>query len=229
MEIYVGTSGWLYSWNLGKSLEWYVEHSGLNAVELNASFYRYPTPKQIERWAEVGRSLRWAIKVHQGVTHFGRLSEKALERLGNFLQLFKPLDRLIDFYLFQMPPSFQLNDVNMRRVENVAAILGKRAVFEFRHPSWFVGEVVRWAEEVGFVVASVDSPDLSWIVATNGVVYLRMHGRTLWYSHYYDEEELREVASKIVQSNAERVYVFFNNDHAMLENARAMLSLLASS
>lgn len=30
MKIYVGTSGWLYSWNEGRSFEWYVENSKLN-------------------------------------------------------------------------------------------------------------------------------------------------------------------------------------------------------
>ncbi|MEM4061454.1 MAG: DUF72 domain-containing protein, partial [Desulfurococcaceae archaeon] len=29
MEVYVGTSGWLYDWNEGASLDWYVEESGL--------------------------------------------------------------------------------------------------------------------------------------------------------------------------------------------------------
>jgi uncharacterized protein YecE (DUF72 family) len=70
VEVYVGTSGWMYSWNLGRSLEWYVNHSGLNAVELNASFYRVPAAEQVERWAKVGRALRWAVKVYRGVTHY---------------------------------------------------------------------------------------------------------------------------------------------------------------
>ena len=104
--------------------------------------------------------------------------------------------------------------------------MGRRAAVEFRHPGWFTEPTAKWAERAGFVAVSVDSPEASWIVATGGVVYLRMHGRTFWYSHYYDEEELREVARRIVETGAERVYVFFNNDHAMLENARAMASIL---
>jgi uncharacterized protein YecE (DUF72 family) len=53
-----------------------------------------------------------------------------------------------------------------------------------------------------------------------------MHGRTAWYSHYYTDEELEEVAQKIMKTNPERVYVFFNNNHAMLENARRMLQIM---
>ena len=33
MEVHIGTSGWAYAWNRGGSLAWFVEHSGLNAVE----------------------------------------------------------------------------------------------------------------------------------------------------------------------------------------------------
>ncbi|MEM2358961.1 MAG: DUF72 domain-containing protein, partial [Nitrososphaerota archaeon] len=35
---FVRTSGWLYDWNSGGTLDWYLANSGLNAVELNASF-----------------------------------------------------------------------------------------------------------------------------------------------------------------------------------------------
>ena len=37
LRVYVGTSGWAYFWN-PDGLDWYVRNSGLNAVELNASF-----------------------------------------------------------------------------------------------------------------------------------------------------------------------------------------------
>ncbi|WP_148682600.1 DUF72 domain-containing protein [Pyrobaculum ferrireducens] len=226
MEVYVGTSGWLYSWNLGRSLRWYVENSGLNAVELNASFYRMPTARQVRGWAEVGRGLRWSVKVFRGVTHFGKLSERSMELLRRFLALSEPMEGLVDFYLFQMPPAFRRSGVNMSRVERVASLLGGRAAFEFRHPSWFVEDVVEWAERIGVTLVSVDSPDASWVVSTGGVVYLRMHGRTFWYSHYYEAEELREVAERVAALRPRRVYIFFNNNHAMLENARSMLALL---
>jgi uncharacterized protein YecE (DUF72 family) len=39
MELFVGTSGWFYSWNPDGSFDWFCRFSGLNAVELNMSFY----------------------------------------------------------------------------------------------------------------------------------------------------------------------------------------------
>ena len=72
----------------------------------------------------------------------------------------------------------------------------------------------------------VDSPDFPLnVFNTNGLVYERMHGRTEWYAHSYSDEELEEVAEKIVRAKPEKAYVFFNNDSAMLENSRKILSI----
>jgi uncharacterized protein YecE (DUF72 family) len=58
MEVFVGTSGWLYGWNEKQSLEWYVENSDLNAIELNASFYRFPTTNAVKSWAKKGKKIK---------------------------------------------------------------------------------------------------------------------------------------------------------------------------
>jgi len=65
--IFIGTSGWLYPWNPKKNLDWYVKYSGFNAVELNASFYRIPTPQQVEKWRKY--EITWAVKVNRKITH----------------------------------------------------------------------------------------------------------------------------------------------------------------
>jgi len=229
-RVFVGTSGWMYDWNLGGSFDWYARFSGLNAVELNASFYRFPFRNQVASWARKGRGLRWSVKVHRSITHLRKLSTQALDTWRKFRELFQPLDPYIDFYLFQMPPSFSYSPSNVERVRSFAKAtgLGSRFAIEFRHVSWFREEVVELCKSLGITVVSVDAPPPigTWIASSNGVIYLRMHGRSAWYAHEYSREELEEVAERIRSLNPERVYVFFNNDHWMLENAREMLSLL---
>ncbi len=227
-SVFVGTSGWFYDWN-PDGLEWYVSSSGLNAVELNASFYRFPRPSTVRRWAGVGEGIRWAVKVHRGITHTRRLSRSALGLWERFEDLFSPLDGLIDFYLFQMPPSFSRTPESERRVGEFAAESGlrERMAVEFRHPSWFSEGVEEWARDLGITLVSVDAPELPRTVFnTSQRVYLRMHGRTWWYAHRYTLEELTEVARSLLALDAEAVYVFFNNDHDMLDNGRTMLALL---
>jgi uncharacterized protein YecE (DUF72 family) len=228
LEVYVGTSGWLYDWNEGASLDWYIEESGLNAIELNASFYRFPFRNQVASWSRKGVGLRWSIKVHRSITHTRKMSEKALDTWFKFHDLFRVMDNIVDYYLFQLPPNYSCRGENLARIvefnENVK--LGNRMAIEFRHESCFNETVRRWAEENNIVVVSVDAPIAKWIVSVNGFIYLRMHGREAWYGYEYSESELMEVADRIKALNPRRVHVFFNNNHWMLENARFMKRVL---
>ncbi|MEM2320317.1 MAG: DUF72 domain-containing protein [Candidatus Bathyarchaeia archaeon] len=227
MDVYVGTSGWLYFWNEEGTLDWYIRNSGLNAVELNMSFYRFPFPRAVRSWRDKGSSLRWAIKVNRLITHQFKLNERALESWRKFRSLFEPMDHLIDFYLLQLPPSMKASSI--QRIELFAnnTGLGERLALEPRHMSWFSDdEVISWASNLGVTLVSVDSPSFPLkIFNTNGIVYVRMHGRTAWYSHYYTDDELIEVKERILELGPEKIYIFFNNDTSMLENAQRMLSL----
>lgn len=227
MGFFVGTSGWYYPWNEKRSLDWFVANSGLNAVELNASFYRFSFSNMIKSWARKGRELRWAIKVNRLITHTFKFSEKAFNTWQKFRDLFAPLDANVDFYLFQLPP--RTTPESATSIENFIekTDLQKRFALEVRNLKWFDEAWVNWASKLGITWVSIDSPDFPLnVFNTNGLVYERMHGRTEWYAHTYSDKELEETADKIVKTNPEKVYVFFNNDVAMLENARKMLSIL---
>lgn len=230
-EVFVGTSGWLYDWNREGTFDWYVRESGLNAVELNASFYRLPFRNQVKSWSRKGGSLRWAVKVHRYITHYARLSEKATAFWFKFRKIFEELDEVIDFYLLQLPPSFSCTGRSVQRLKDFVKKTeeGERIAVEFRHPSWFLlnrEELCRYIE--GATAVSVDSPEFNYFIGCGKVVYARLHGRTSWYFHEYSSEELLEVAKRIIDIGPSRVYVFFNNDHWMLENARQMLRILQS-
>jgi uncharacterized protein YecE (DUF72 family) len=100
---------------------------------------------------------------------------------------------------------------------------------EFRHESWFnSGLGVEVCRRINATFVSIDAPIGVYIASSNSIVYLRMHGRTFWYAHYYTDDELVEDAKRILSLNPTKIYVFFNNNHDMLENARRMLSLLRS-
>jgi uncharacterized protein YecE (DUF72 family) len=227
LRIYVGTSGWLYDWNLGRNFDWYLENSKLNAVELNASFYRFPFPNQVKSWARKGKKLRWAIKVNRLVTHVFRYNERAINTWKKFKRLFDPLDGLIDFYLFQLPPKYTPKAAGtLERFIRVTK-LRERFAREVRNEAWFKHEWIEWARKLGITWVSVDCPDFPReVYNTSGLVYERVHGRTAWYSHYYTDAELEEIVARIQRAKPRKAYAFFNNDHDMLENAQRMLALM---
>lgn len=223
MEVHVGTSGWAYAWNRGGSLAWFAEHSGLDAIELNASFYGFPSEKSVLSWADAGSGLRWSVKVNRSVTHRHRFNEKAVAVWERFRERFLPLDDLIDFYLFQAPPAFR--DVDRILAFAGATGLGERCAVEIRNPGVLGDDEACRRLQEAVVLVSVDSPDFQEQVFPAGVVYLRMHGREDWYRHDYTDAELAGIKDKIAATAPERVYIFFNNNHAMLRNARAMTRL----
>jgi uncharacterized protein YecE (DUF72 family) len=227
LQSYVGTSGWTYSWNEKRNFEWYASNSGLNAVELNASFYRFPFPTMVKSWSIKGQGLRWSIKVNRLITHNFKFGERAFLSWQKFRNLFAPLESNIDFFLFQAPPSLTPKFASQIEKFYAKTGLGKRFALEVRNLKWFNNEYTSWASTLGMTWVSVDSPDFPCdVFNTSGMVYVRMHGRTEWYAHLYSAEELKEVADRILRAKPEKAYVLFNNDHAMLENSRKMLSIL---
>jgi len=222
MEIFVGTSGWSYSWNIDNSLDWYIKNSGLNAIELNMSFYRFPFPNMVKSWFKKGKQLAWVVKVHRSITHFKKLNKQSYVLFKRFKNIFKPLEESIHYYLFQLPPRFN-------KIDNLDLFIDEfgcdKICIEFRDKSLFNNDIIKWGKEKGVLIASIDAPDMPDRIMSEKIVYERIHGRTGWYSHNYSKDELLDIKNKILNVNPEKVYVFFNNNHAMLENAKVMFNL----
>ena len=128
---------------------------------------------------------------------------------------------LIDFYLFQAPPKF--NDIE--RALNFAEEtgLGERFALEIRNAELLGNDELcaEFLKEV--ILVSVDSPDYINRIFPGKTVYMRIHGRENWYSYNYSQEEIKETIEKITELEREKVYIYFNNNHKMLENARKAL------
>lgn len=224
----VGTSGYAYFWNKGRPtpFEWYL-NQGFKTVEINASFYRFPSKSWTSAWLKAPKGFDFSIKVHRSITHRSRLGDAALRLWPQFV---RPLEDILDkvsFFLFQLPPTFVSNSANLERLTKFfkKVDLSCTPVVEFRHDSWW--NRISDVESSGLVFCSVDSPDLPrGIFATNDTVYLRLHGRGAWYAYTYDESELKEIAGKIRALKASRKYVYLNNDHGMLPNGKLLMKLL---
>lgn len=222
MDVFVGTSGWSYSWNIENSLDWYIKNSGLNAIELNMSFYRFPFPNMVKSWFKKGKKLAWVVKVHRSVTHFKKLNKDSYILFKKFKEIFKPLEECIHYYLFQLPPHFN----NIDALDLFIGEFGcKKICIEFREKSLFNNNIIEWGKKKGILIVSIDAPSMPDKIMSEKIVYERIHGRTFWYSHDYSKNELLEIKNKILNVNPEKIYIFFNNNHAMLENAKVMYNL----
>ncbi|MEN2974214.1 MAG: DUF72 domain-containing protein [Candidatus Caldarchaeales archaeon] len=225
----VGTSGYSYFWNPDRRnpFKWYVMQ-GFKTVEINASFYSFPRETWVETWSRNSpEGFDFSIKVHRSITHLSRMGPKSIDIWEKFYQVLKPIEGKISFWLFQFPEYFKPIHENLLRIKvflNETG-LGDMAVFEFRDPRWW--EMTDYIERLGAVFCSVDAPGLPRkISSSNNYVYLRLHGRTDWYAYNYSDKELEEIVRELLKLDPGKSYVYFNNDHGMLENALKMRKML---
>ncbi len=164
MDLYVGTSGFAYKAWKGSfypeaiaekaMLGWYAEQ--LNAVEINSTFYRFPTSAGLKAWgAQVPDGFRFAIKVPQRITHTKRLHDVD-DDVGYLVDTVTTLGPRLGPLLFQTPPNLKRDVASL---ENLAWLMppGLRVAFEFRHQSWFCEEVYRLLRKEGHALCFNDA------------------------------------------------------------------------
>lgn len=111
----------------------------VDAIELNASYYRVPSEEVLDAWAaEVPERFRFCPKVHQSITHRRALEESADEAMA-FARRFLRLGRRLGPGFVQLPP--WLDAAGLGGLDALLAALPEafRVAVEFRHPSWFAG------------------------------------------------------------------------------------------
>lgn len=234
---YVGCSGWFY-WKWRGLFypadlptgEWFRHYAKrLDTVEINASFYSWPTVANVRAWRRQPgkRKFVYTVKVCELITHIKRF-RGTRTLVKDFGMIADILGERMGCFLFQLPPSHRYTKTRL------TAILGqldpaRRNVVEFRHASWWNETVYAAFRQAGIIFCSCSGPRLpDELVRTADDVYLRLHGPERWYRHNYSKDELSKWADRIKSSGAKRAWIYFNNDyeaHAP-RNAATMRRLL---
>jgi uncharacterized protein YecE (DUF72 family) len=241
-RVRIGCSGWNYDhWRNGvfyparlTPSAWLAYSADrFDTVEVNASFYRLPLRRTVERWASsTPPSFTFAVKVSRYLTHVKRLRDTA----AHLPRLLERLEPLIDSpklgpLLWQLPPSFRRDDD--RLVEALEAFPRElRHAIEFRHESWFADDVLALLRARGVALVVADGPNVRAFQRydrTADFVYVRLHRSARTRTGNYSRGELVSWAERIGSWASEGdVYVYFNNDWEGFApaNASALASLL---
>jgi len=222
-----GTSGWSYIEWVGPFYErkerMLTYYSKLfRTVEINSTFYSYPTRAQIYGYYRTSpKGFVFSAKMPKVLTHQKRLDPELNVKndLLQFLELMEPLRKTgkLGAILIQLPPSFTYK----KHQENLAAfmeILPENYEFavEFRDYSWFKNDVWNLLKKHNVAYTIVDEPLLPpEIHVTSDFSYIRWHGRgsRIWYDYHYRREELEEWTPKILKigEKVDKIYGYFNN------------------
>jgi uncharacterized protein YecE (DUF72 family) len=237
VQIHVGCSAWAIPKALadrfppGASLlERYSAR--LPALEINSSFRNYHLPRTYARWAGVTpEEFRFAVKMHQQLTHVTRLEDTSL--LEPFLEPVLELGNKLGPILVQLPPSLGFDEKVAGRF--FTALRGRfegEVVCEPRHAGWFTDEVEAFL--ITFEVARVAAdparrPEGLHPAGWPAVVYYRWHGAPKMYTSSYPDRALDEIAGRMAAApaTADRWCIFDNTaEGAAAANALGVLARL---
>jgi uncharacterized protein YecE (DUF72 family) len=229
--IRVGTSGWTYDdWSGSfypedvkgpERLSFYATR--FDTVEVNASFYRFPSDPMIAAWnRRLAPDFHMVLKGHRQITHRRKLHD-CREALAGFLERALPL-RTLRVLLWQLPPSLHRDTGGIEEflvllkstLREAGTARGRvRHALEFRHESWWDEETARVLSRHNAAFLAVSHPRLPEdVLPTTGFLYLRFHGKgRRLYDYDYSDAELAAWCERLQPHVRDRsLYAFFNND-----------------
>ena len=168
MQVFVGTSGYNYpewrgsfypeKFSTDKMLAYYAER--FRTVEINYTFYRMPNEKLLSGWAAgTPEGFSFTLKAPRRITHDTKL-QHCEELLHSFCTIAATLGPKLATLLFQLPPTFK-KDAEVLRAFTELIPDGTRAAFEFRHASWFDGDIYEILRSRNLALCVADSEKMS--------------------------------------------------------------------
>lgn len=207
--------------------KFYTEH--FNTIEINASFYKTPTEKSLEKWYQDSpKDFVFTMKAPRLITHYKQLKDCKTDAADFYHLLNNGLKEKLACVLFQFPPSFSYTEEKLERLLQTLDPNFKNVV-EFRHPSWWNENVLIQLAAHHIVFASQSYPkDLPEEVVTNTpTIYYRFHGKPVLYKSTYEVAVLQHFFEQI-PATTEEVFVYFNNTWGFgaITNANQLQSLV---
>jgi uncharacterized protein YecE (DUF72 family) len=217
-RLHLGTSGFAYPAWKGTFYPEKLPASGFlgfyadrfDTVEINNTFYRFPSEKVLAGWkAGTPEGFTFAVKANQRITHFSRLRD-AGKVTGEFVARVGALEDRLGPVLFQLPPVLQRDDDRLGAFLGVLPPGGRYAL-EFRHASWFERPVLDLLSRAGAALCISEDGDLDPPrEITAPFTYVRLRRET------YDDAALAAWRTWMTTARGEGrdVYVYLKHEEA---------------
>jgi len=230
-RVLVGTSGYNYpewrgtfypeKFSTAKMLAYYAER--FPTVEVNYTFYRLPTEKLLAGWAAgTPEAFSFTLKAPRRITHDAKL-QRCEDLIQTFCRTARTLGPKLATLLFQLPPTFKKDAAGLKSFLDLLPE-GTRAALEFRHPSWFDGDIFDLLRSRNIALCVADSEKLhAPVEITAGYAYFRLRDEG------YQQEDIERWAETIRNlKGVSDVFVYFKHEEQGLgpEFARRLIAAL---
>ena len=235
---FIGCSGFAYKeWKevfypqglpQSKWFDYYTQH--FNTLELNVTFYRFPTLKSLQAWHDKAPDgFVFSAKVPRWITHYRRFEETE-RMLGDFYGLLKDgLKEKMGVVLFQLPGQFAYSTEKLHKI--IAQLdYSFTNVIEFRNEGWWRKDVMQLLKKNNIGFCGVSFPKLPEDAVINTTMpYYRFHGVPKLFYSQYSKAFVKKIYEQLVtKKSAKTIYVYFNNTatQAAINNARYLQTLI---
>jgi uncharacterized protein YecE (DUF72 family) len=220
MIAYIGCSGYYYrEWKVKfypaeipstKWLQYYAQH--FNTIEINATFYRFPTLKSLGKWyKDTPEDFVFTVKAPRLFTHYRKMNNVG-ESMANFYDtVYTALQEKVKCILYQFPATVKYSEALLETLMTLSDQPVLHAI-EFRHASWWQPDVYAALKAVGITFVNVSLPGMDDVfVAEDETNYLRFHGKPILYKSGYGKEGLKQWVKELKAHPPKQLIAYFNN------------------
>jgi uncharacterized protein YecE (DUF72 family) len=232
-QIYIGCAKWGRKDWVGKLyppktkeadfLVHYAKH--FNCIELNATFYRMPTPAQIKTWKnKVGKDFKFCPKFVDQITHLRRL-KNVKEITDQFLEaIYEFGENLGPIFLMPHP------QMGPKALENIQAFIESlpeevELFTEFRHPEWFsnqqafdqVYEILKKQKSGAIITDASGRRDCVHMRLSTPEAFIRFVGNALHPTDYTRIDDWVQRMKQWKDQGIQRIW-FFMHQHEELHS-----------
>jgi uncharacterized protein YecE (DUF72 family) len=166
----------------------------------------------------VPEDFRFSIKAPQAITHRARLKDTAADELAQLYRVLEVLGDKRGPVLFQLPPTMKKD---LPRLRGFLQLLpaDHRAVFEFRHDSWFDDAVYSALSDAGAALCLSEREDGAPppLVETTSWGYVRLR------LEEYSDAALAQWAQRLRATGWTDAHVYFMHEPTAPGYAEALL------
>lgn len=205
-----------------KWFHYYTQH--FNTLELNVTFYRFPTLKSLQVWNDKSpEGFSFSSKVPRSITHFKKFVDTE-RMMDDFYCLLKEgLGNKLSCVLTQLPPQFKYSEDGLERILQQLNP-GFNNVIEFRHESWWRQDVMDLLSQHRVSFCGVSFPKIIYDDAIINVplAYYRFHGVPKLFYSEYDISFVEKIYQQVISHpKVTEAFIYFNNTASMaaLHNA----------
>jgi uncharacterized protein YecE (DUF72 family) len=223
--------GEFYPENLPQSkwFDYYAQH--FNTLELNVTFYRFPTLNSLKGWYDKAPpGFSFSAKVPRSITHFKRFNDTERMMCDFYDLLENGLKEKLSCVLVQLPPQYGYSESNLEKlIYQLHPSFNN--VIEFRNESWWRKDVQEILAENNVSFCGVSFPKISFddAVINTPLSYYRFHGVPKLFYSEYDESFIEKIFHQLNQNKkVKNIFVYFNNTASLaaLHNARHLQQLV---